>query len=111
MQKRTAAGIPTWSPTVVLICRSTAYVWQSGRDAQFSADCGRTCFNCVWEAISKCWQSSCLDTSMAATGRCRSDLSYHDENAQANRDDPSYHPLGGKRSGGRYSEKFLLLVA
>ncbi|KAG9534152.1 hypothetical protein KCU71_g22629, partial [Aureobasidium melanogenum] len=37
----TAAGIPTWSPTVVLICRSTAYVWQSGRDAQFSADCGR----------------------------------------------------------------------
>ncbi|KAG9695445.1 hypothetical protein KCU95_g4849, partial [Aureobasidium melanogenum] len=35
------AGIPTWSPTVVLICRSTAYVWQSGRDAQFSADCGR----------------------------------------------------------------------
>ncbi|KAG9625823.1 hypothetical protein KCU95_g19326, partial [Aureobasidium melanogenum] len=40
-QKHTAAGIPTWSPTVVLICRSTAYVWQSGRDAQFSADCGR----------------------------------------------------------------------
>jgi hypothetical protein len=40
--KRTAAGIPTWSPTVVLICRSTAYVWQSGRDAQFSADYGRT---------------------------------------------------------------------
>ncbi|KAH0302158.1 hypothetical protein KCU74_g18363, partial [Aureobasidium melanogenum] len=38
--KRAAAGIPTWSPTVVLICRSTAYVWQSGRDAQFSADCG-----------------------------------------------------------------------
>ncbi|KAG9678542.1 hypothetical protein KCU95_g14249, partial [Aureobasidium melanogenum] len=38
--KRTAAGIPTWSPTVVLICRSTAYLWQSGRDAQFSADCG-----------------------------------------------------------------------
>ncbi|KAH0316762.1 thiamine diphosphate-binding protein, partial [Aureobasidium melanogenum] len=36
-----AAGIPTWSPTVVLICRSTAYVWQSGRDAQFSADCGQ----------------------------------------------------------------------
>ncbi|KAH0261460.1 hypothetical protein KCU91_g14007, partial [Aureobasidium melanogenum] len=40
--KRTAAGIPTWSPTVVLICRSTAYLWQSGRDAQFSADCGHT---------------------------------------------------------------------
>jgi hypothetical protein len=41
--KHTAAGIPTWSPTVVLICRSTAYVWQSGRDAQFSADYGRMC--------------------------------------------------------------------
>jgi hypothetical protein len=40
--KRTAAEIPTWSPTVVLICRLTAYVWQSGRDAQFSADYGRT---------------------------------------------------------------------
>lgn len=40
--KRTAAGIPTWSPTVVLISRSTAYVWQSGRDAQFSAAYGRT---------------------------------------------------------------------
>ncbi|KAG9958194.1 allantoin, partial [Aureobasidium melanogenum] len=43
--KRTAAGIPTWSPTVVLICRSTAYVWQSGRDAQFSVDCGRGTFD------------------------------------------------------------------
>ncbi|KAH0254071.1 acetyl-CoA synthetase-like protein, partial [Aureobasidium melanogenum] len=45
-----AAGIPTWSPTVVLICRSTAYVWQSGRDAQFSADCGHmaaTYFTCT----------------------------------------------------------------
>ncbi|KAG9514966.1 hypothetical protein KCU93_g9612, partial [Aureobasidium melanogenum] len=40
-----AAGIPTWSPTVVLICRSTAYVWQSGRDAQFSADCGHQAAN------------------------------------------------------------------
>jgi hypothetical protein len=50
--KHTAAGIPTWSPTVVLICRSTAYVWQSGRDAQFSADCGRMCliddFVCIY---------------------------------------------------------------
>ncbi|KEQ73910.1 hypothetical protein M436DRAFT_45302, partial [Aureobasidium namibiae CBS 147.97] len=44
--KHTAAGIPTWSSTVVLICRSTAYVWQSGRDAQFPADCGRMCLSC-----------------------------------------------------------------
>ena len=50
--KHTAAGIPTWSPTVVLICRSTAYVWQSGRDAQFSADCGRMRLNTVSDKIS-----------------------------------------------------------
>ncbi|KEQ89923.1 hypothetical protein M438DRAFT_17024 [Aureobasidium pullulans EXF-150] len=50
-QKRTAAGIPTWSPTVVLICRSTAYVWQSGRDAQFSADCGRTCMYAKFDQL------------------------------------------------------------
>jgi hypothetical protein len=49
--KHTAAGIPTWSPTVVLICRSTAYVWQSGRDAQFSADCGRMCLSCYFSII------------------------------------------------------------
>jgi hypothetical protein len=49
--KHTAAGIPTWSPTVVLICRSTAYVWQSGRDAQFSADCGRMCLLCHFYSI------------------------------------------------------------
>ncbi|KAG9553175.1 heme peroxidase, partial [Aureobasidium melanogenum] len=49
--KHTAAGIPTWSPTVVLICRSTAYVWQSGRDAQFSADCGRMCLNIILQTI------------------------------------------------------------
>ncbi|KAG9953272.1 hypothetical protein KCU85_g1171, partial [Aureobasidium melanogenum] len=47
-----AAGIPTWSPTVVLICRSTAYVWQSGRDAQFSADCGRTCWEPFFDVLS-----------------------------------------------------------
>jgi hypothetical protein len=49
--KHTAAGIPTWSPTVVLICRSTAYVWQSGRDAQFSADYGRMCLTFNFVAI------------------------------------------------------------
>ncbi|KAG9941204.1 hypothetical protein KCU85_g9633, partial [Aureobasidium melanogenum] len=50
---RTAAGIPTWSPTVVLICRSTAYVWQSGRDAQFSADYGRT-YKYLYSSIPQC---------------------------------------------------------
>ncbi|KAG9634612.1 hypothetical protein KCU95_g10923, partial [Aureobasidium melanogenum] len=57
----TAAGIPTWSPTVVLICRSTAYVWQSGRDAQFSADCGRTWLNSSFNALMYLLTSICQD--------------------------------------------------
>jgi hypothetical protein len=40
-KKHTTAGIRWWSPTQLLICRSKAYVWQSGRDAQFSLVCGR----------------------------------------------------------------------
>ncbi|KEQ64079.1 uncharacterized protein M437DRAFT_44725, partial [Aureobasidium melanogenum CBS 110374] len=59
--KHTAAGIPTWSPTVVLICRSTAYVWQSGRDAQFSADCGRMCSIRDFKRI---YYFGCLITSL-----------------------------------------------
>jgi hypothetical protein len=35
-QKHTTGGIPRWSPTLVLVARFSAYVWQSGRDAQFS---------------------------------------------------------------------------
>jgi hypothetical protein len=38
-QKHTTAGIRWWSPTQLLICRSEACVWQSGRDAQFSSVC------------------------------------------------------------------------
>ncbi|CAL3965894.1 unnamed protein product [Diplocarpon coronariae] len=34
-------GIRWWSPTQLLICRSEACVWQSGRDAQFSSVYGR----------------------------------------------------------------------
>jgi hypothetical protein len=37
----TTGGIPRWSPTLVLVARFSAYVWQSGRDAQFSLTCGR----------------------------------------------------------------------
>jgi hypothetical protein len=40
-KKHTTAGIRWWSPTQLLICRSEACVWQSGRDAQFSSVCGR----------------------------------------------------------------------
>jgi hypothetical protein len=40
----------------VVTHRSTnlPYVWQSGRDAQFSADCGRTCLNRFLMRISTC---------------------------------------------------------
>lgn len=48
--KRTARGIPTWSPTVVLISRFVAYVCKSGRVCQFSTICGRTC----WEGDPLC---------------------------------------------------------
>jgi hypothetical protein len=41
-QKHTTGGIPRWSPTLVLVARFSAYVWQSGRDAQFSLTYGRT---------------------------------------------------------------------
>jgi hypothetical protein len=43
-QKHTTGGIPRWSPTLVLVARFSAYVWQSGRDAQFSLTYGRMCF-------------------------------------------------------------------
>ena len=39
--KHTTAGIRWSSPTQLLIRRSKAYVWQSGRDAQYSLVCGR----------------------------------------------------------------------
>jgi hypothetical protein len=40
-QRHTTGGIPRWSPTLVLVARFSAYVWQSGRDAQFSLTYGR----------------------------------------------------------------------
>jgi hypothetical protein len=39
----TTGWIPRWSPTLVLVARFSAYVWQSGRDAQFSLTYGRMC--------------------------------------------------------------------
>jgi hypothetical protein len=48
-QKHTTGGIPRWSPTLVLVARFSAYVWQSGRDAQFSLTYGRMC--CFSEKI------------------------------------------------------------
>jgi hypothetical protein len=40
-QKHTTVGIRWSSPTQLLIHRFGAYVWQSGRDAQFSPIYGR----------------------------------------------------------------------
>ena len=40
-KKHTTMRIRWWSPTQLLIHRSEAYVWQSGRDAQCSSVCGR----------------------------------------------------------------------
>ena len=36
LQKHTTGGIPRWSPTLVLVARFSAYVWQSGRSTQLS---------------------------------------------------------------------------
>jgi hypothetical protein len=52
-QKHTTGGIPRWSPTLVLVARFSAYVWQSGRDAQFSLTYGRMCWLHLKRAISK----------------------------------------------------------
>ena len=40
-QKHTATSIRWWSPTQLLIGRSEACLWQSGRDADYSSVCGR----------------------------------------------------------------------
>jgi hypothetical protein len=34
--KHATGGIPRWSPTLVLVARFSAHVWQSGRNARFS---------------------------------------------------------------------------
>ena len=39
--KHTATSIRWWSPTQLLIGRSEACLWQSGRDADYSSVCGR----------------------------------------------------------------------
>ena len=67
MKGHTTVGIRWWSPTQLLIYRSKACVWQSGRDAQFSLVYGRT-----WQIAAVCqfiykmrlynaWQQTRLD--------------------------------------------------
>ncbi|KAB5513341.1 hypothetical protein GE09DRAFT_632006 [Coniochaeta sp. 2T2.1] len=41
-KERTTPGIPRWSPTRVLVWRLSAYLWESGRDPEFSDIYGRT---------------------------------------------------------------------
>jgi hypothetical protein len=47
-KKHTTVGIRWSSPTQLLIHRFGAYVWQSGRDAQFSPIYGRMCYESVY---------------------------------------------------------------
>ena len=51
IQKHTTGGIPRWSPTLVLVARFSAYVWQSGRDAQFSLTYGRMYYEQAFRII------------------------------------------------------------
>ena len=64
-QKHTTGGIPRWSPTLVLVARFSAYVWQSGRDAQFSLTYGRMCKHII-SALS----CTLLNSYDLAFGRC-----------------------------------------
>jgi hypothetical protein len=45
-KRHTTGGIPRWSPTLVLVARFSAHVWQSGRDAQISLTYGRMYLDC-----------------------------------------------------------------
>jgi hypothetical protein len=55
-QKHTTVGIRWSSPIQLLIHRSGAYVWQSGRDAQFSPVYGRMCWK---KCLQRDMMSSC----------------------------------------------------
>ena len=55
-QKHTTVGIRWWSPTQLLIYRSEACVWQSGRDAQFSSVYGRMCQKSCVESLYWEWK-------------------------------------------------------
>ncbi|KAJ9165434.1 hypothetical protein NKR19_g300 [Coniochaeta hoffmannii] len=52
---RTTPGIPRWSPTRVLVWRSSAYLGESGRDPEFSDVYGRTWKETTAELFMSCW--------------------------------------------------------
>ena len=49
--KHTATSIRWWSPTQLLIGRSEACLWQSGRDADYSSVYGRMCWELTYYNI------------------------------------------------------------
>ena len=51
LQKHTATSIRWWSPTQLLIGRSEACLWQSGRDADYSSVCGRMYLDLAYTKI------------------------------------------------------------
>ena len=46
-QLHTTPGIRWWSPTQLLVWRSLAYLWESGRDPELSRGFGRMCLEMV----------------------------------------------------------------
>jgi hypothetical protein len=62
-QKHTTGGIPRWSPTLVLVARFSAYVWQSGRDAWISLLTGqeRRALHTVLSAGYRSQARQCID--------------------------------------------------
>ena len=45
-EKHTAPGIRWWSPTQLLVWRLPVYLWESGRDPEFSSTYGR-----MWKVV------------------------------------------------------------
>ena len=52
-KKRTTPGIRWSSPTQLLVWPSVTYLWESGRDPEFSTGYGRTWLFYVWNLIIK----------------------------------------------------------
>ena len=50
-KKHTTPGIRWSSPTQLLVWPSLAYLWESGRDPEFSSGYGRMCFWSVFPAV------------------------------------------------------------
>jgi hypothetical protein len=78
-KKHTTGGIPRWSPTLVLVARFSAYVWQSGRDAQFSLTYGRMYQGSICAHYNNILilQAKCIHSSAAVPGLQLATRQYH----------------------------------